>query len=130
MTDPSHAEILDESVEIPPVHDVTPGWIGRNRTTIERGRNFSRALMLVAPPPARIAFGAVSVAADALLLADEMGRRLEEREQGSLRAGALVLEGAALIAISRFAPARLAANLAGIEAARTALVRLQRRQPL
>ncbi|MFK7943043.1 MAG: hypothetical protein AB8B85_09055 [Paracoccaceae bacterium] len=129
MNDRAQGHILDETDETPPVHDVTPGWVGRNRHSIERGRNLTRALMLVAPPPARIAFGAVSVAADAILLADEVNRRLEDKDRGTVRASALVLEGVALVAVSRFAPARLAANLAGIEAARGALARIKDRIP-
>ncbi|MEM7670496.1 MAG: hypothetical protein AAF317_15400 [Pseudomonadota bacterium] len=120
---PLIGEPLPDDAPDPDAHDVTPGWIGRNRQAIERGRQVSRALILVAPPPARLALAAVSVAADAALLADEMKRRLRERDDGPVRAGALVLEGAALFAMSRFAPARLAANLAMIEAARTALDR-------
>lgn len=121
-------QILDESEDIPRAHDVTPTWITRNRDAIERGRNLTRALMLAAPPPARLAMGAVSIAADALLLADEVGRRLEDPRNGTLRAGALLSEGAMLVAVSKFAPVRLAANLAGIEAARGALARLKERR--
>ena len=129
MTERIEGLILDETDETPPVHDVTPGWVGRNRDSIERGRNLTRALMLVAPPPARIAMGAISVAADALLLADEVNRRLEDRERGAVRAGALVMEGITLVAVSRFAPAKLAANLAGIEAVRGALARIKEQAP-
>ncbi|MEM0922292.1 MAG: hypothetical protein AAGF44_00635 [Pseudomonadota bacterium] len=82
----------------------------------------------LSPPPARLALAGIGVAADALLLADDLKRRGEMADQGVIRAGALVLEGVALAAMSRYAPARLAQNLAGIEAARTALVRL-RTQP-
>ena len=121
-------QVLDDQEEVPPVHDITPTWITRNRDAIERGRNLTRAMMLVAPPPARIAMGAASVMADALLLADEVGRRLEDPRNGTIRAGALISEGVMLVAISRFAPARLAANLAGIEAARGALARLKERR--
>ena len=129
MTERIEGSILDETDETPPVHDVTPGWVGRNRDSIERGRNLTRTLMLVAPPPARIAMGAISVAADALLLADEINRRLEDRERGVVRAGALVMEGITLVAVSRFAPAKLAANLAGIEAIRGALARIKEDDP-
>ena len=114
-------EVMEQDADVPPAHDVTPGWIGRNRLAIERGRGLARALVLVAPPPARLALGALSIAADAVLLADELGRRLEDRPRGGLRAAGLVLEGAAVLAASRLAPARLAANLAGIEAARHVL---------
>jgi hypothetical protein len=120
-------EVLEDAAEVPPAHDVTPGWIGRNRQAIERGRRLARALVLVAPPPARLALGAFSLAADAVLLADEIGRRLEDRPRGGLRAAGLVLEGAAVLAASRLAPARLAANLVGIEAARHLLGRAARR---
>ena len=120
-------EVMDDAAGTPPVHDVTPGWIGRNRVVFERGRNVSRALMVVAPPPARLALAAVSVAADAALLADDMRRRAAGREEGTVKAGALILEGAALLAMSRFAPARLAANLGAIEGARKVLDRLAAR---
>lgn len=125
MSDPLKGEVLDDAASVPPVHDVTPGWIGRNRATIETGRRMSRALMVLAPPPARLALGAVSVMADAALLADDMTRRRGDLKDGAVTGGALVLEGLAVVAMSRFAPARLAANLAGIEAARTALARLR-----
>ncbi len=127
MTKSLEGEVLSDDDTVPPVHDVTPGWIGRNREHIETGRRLSQALMLLAPPPARIALGVASVAADALLLADEYGRRRGDPREGAVAAGALALEGAALLAMSRFAPARLAANLAGIQAARTALGRLKAR---
>jgi hypothetical protein len=122
-----NGEVLEDGAEVPPVHDVTPGWIGRNRQAIERGRRVARAMILVAPPPARLVLGAVSIAADAMLLADEIGRRMEDRPKGALRAAGVVLEGAAVLAASRLAPARLAANLAGIEAARLVLGRVAAR---
>ena len=121
-------EILGDEVDHPPVHDVTPGWIGRNRRVLEKGRNLTRALMIVAPPPARIPLAVASLAADAVLLADEMQRRMEERERGTLRVAALALEGAAVLAVTRFAPARLAANVGGIEIARRTVDRLIARE--
>ncbi len=127
MREPLTGDVLEDWAEAPPAHDVTPGWIGRNRQAIERGRRVARALVLVAPPPARLALGALSVAVDAVLLADEVGRRLEDRPGGRLRAAGLVLEGVAVLASSRVAPARLAASLAGIEAARHLLGRVARR---
>lgn len=107
--------------------DVTPGWVSRHRERIEAGRRLSIAAMTLAPPPARIALAAVSVAASGVLLADDMRRRRVAQGDGALEAGALALEGAALLAVSRFAPGRLARNLAGIEAARAGLSRLRRR---
>lgn len=119
-------DVLGDGVQTPPVQDVTPGWIGRNRRTLERGRNLTRALMVVAPPPARVPLAVVSIAADMALLADDVRRCGEDRGRGGLRAGALVLEGAAVLAVTRFAPARLAANLSGIEAARRAIDKMAR----
>ena len=125
MTDPLKGEILDDAVVVPEAHDVTPGWIGRNRNAIETGRRVTRALMIVAPPPARIALGVASVAADALLMADDYGRRRGDLREGAVTGAALALEGVTLLAMSRLAPARLAANLAGIEAARSMLDKLR-----
>ncbi|MBY8977052.1 hypothetical protein KHP62_14640 [Rhodobacteraceae bacterium NNCM2] len=120
---PLHGDTLPEDAPDPEAYDVTPGWIGRNRASIERGRNLGRMLMLVAPPPARLALAAVSVAADAVLLANDVKRRMKDPAEGAVGASVLALEGAALLAMSRFAPARLAANLAGIEAVRAAVKR-------
>jgi hypothetical protein len=124
MTESLKGEILGDDVAVPPVHDVTPGWIGRNRTAIETGRNVTRALMVLAPPPARVALGVASVTADALLLADDYGRRRGDLKDGAVTGAALALEGIALMAMTRFAPARLAANIAGIEALRSALAKV------
>ncbi|MEM7742284.1 MAG: hypothetical protein AAF409_01125 [Pseudomonadota bacterium] len=117
-------EILEDGTDVPPVHDVTPGWIGRNRQTLEKGRNLTRVLMVAAPPPVRVPLAVASLAADALLIADDLQRRRDEPHLTSLRGGALVLEGAAMLAATRFAPARLVANLAGIEAARKVVARV------
>lgn len=116
-------DVLEDGVDVPPAHDVTPGWVGRNRLLLERGRNVTRAMMIVAPPPVRIPLAVASLAADALLLADDMGRRREDQAIGGVRGAALALEGVAVFAATRFAPLRLAANLGGIEAARRALER-------
>jgi hypothetical protein len=121
MAEPLVGEVLEDGAGVPPAHDVTPGWIGRNRKAIERGRDLARALTFLAPPPARLALGGFSIAADAVLLADELGRRLEDRPRGGLRVAGLVLEGAAVLAASKLAPARLAASVARIESARRAL---------
>ncbi|MEM1385859.1 MAG: hypothetical protein AAF713_17040 [Pseudomonadota bacterium] len=120
-------EVLEDRTPDPAASDVTPGWIGRNREHIERGRQLSRALIIVAPPPARLALAAVSVAADGLLLADDLRRRDLEPGAGGVKAGSIVLEGLALAAMSRFAPTALARNLVAIETARTALNRLGQR---
>ncbi|MEO1491399.1 MAG: hypothetical protein AAFV19_04510 [Pseudomonadota bacterium] len=109
---------MDDRAEVPPVADVTPGWIGRNRRPIERGRDLSRVLMLAAPPPARVALAFASLGADALLIADDLKRRRAENGETAMRTGALVLEGVATLAATRFAPVRLAANLGAIEVAR------------
>ena len=125
MKETTKVEILDQDDLVPPTYDITPGWVDRNRTLVETSRRISRALMVVSPPPARIALGVVSVAADALLLADEYGRKRGDLKEGALSGAGIALEGLALIASSKLAPARLAASLTGIEAARSALDRLR-----
>ncbi|MEM7177143.1 MAG: hypothetical protein AAF503_05515 [Pseudomonadota bacterium] len=119
-----HAETMPDDAPDPQAHDITPGWIARNRASIERGRRLGQAVMLVAPPPARIALAAASVAVEAVLLGDDVKRRLKDPGEGVVTAALLATEGAALLAMSRFAPVRLAANLAGIEAVRSALQNL------
>ena len=125
MAEPKHGEILEEHTVVPPAHDVTPGWVGRNRDLLETGRRVTRALMIVAPPPARFALGAASLMADAALMVDEYGRRRGDLREGAGDAAALTLEGLALMAATRFAPARLAASLGGIEAARSTLQKIR-----
>ncbi len=119
-----YGETLSKNASDPEAHDITPGWIARNRSVIERGIKLGQLAMLVAPPPARIALAAASVAAEAVILADDVKRRLKDPGEGVVTAGLLATEGAALLAMSRFAPARLAASLAGIEGVRSALQNL------
>lgn len=123
--------VLGEDAPEAAARDVTPGWIGRNRQSFETARTLSRAAIPFAPPPARLALAGVSVAVDALLLAEDMRRQGLEREEFALGAVSVVLEGAAIAAMSRHAPGRLARNLAGIEAARRVLTRVREsRAPL
>ncbi|MEM9043750.1 MAG: hypothetical protein AAGC81_03575 [Pseudomonadota bacterium] len=119
---------LSNDAPDPEAFDVTPGWVGRNRAAILQMRRVGGAIMVIAPPPARLALAGAIVAADALLLVDDVKRRMESPGTGAIRGGALALEGVALFAMSRFAPVSLAANLAGIEAARSALMRLSRKE--
>jgi len=117
-------EILGSEVPDPEAREVTPGWITRNRDLILKGRSVARALIIAAPPPARLAFAAASVAADGLLLAEDVRRGLLDRKVAGLRAGGLALEGAALIAATRFAPAILVRHASRLAAARSILNRL------
>ena len=121
---PLEGEILSETEVAPKAHDVTPGWVSRNRVALERVRSVTRAVMIVAPPPARIPLAVASLAADAALLTADIRRRREDVESGGLKGAVLALEGAALLAATRFAPVRLAANVGAIEAARQAAERL------
>ena len=114
-------ELLPPEAPDPTAHDVTPGWIGRNRVAIERASSLGRAAMVVAPPPLRIALAGATIAMDAAVLTSELRCRTKEAPKGAMEAGALVMEAAAMVAMTRFAPARLAMNLAGIEAMRRAL---------
>jgi len=117
-------EILGGGVPDPEAREVTPGWVTRNRDLILKGRSVARALIIAAPPPARLAFAAASVAADGLLLAEDVRRGLLDRKAASLRAGGLMLEGVALITASRFAPAILVRHGAKLATARSVLNRL------
>jgi len=117
-------EILGGEVPDPEAREVTPGWVTRNRDLILKSRSVARALIIAAPPPARLAFAAASVAADGLLLAEDVRRGLLDRKAASIRAGGLVLEGATLIAATRFAPSILLRHRARLAAARSVLNRL------
>ena len=114
-------DILHNGDLVPPAHDVTPGWIARNRHWLEHGRRLTHTAMIVAPPPARIVLGFVSIAADATLMIDEYGRKRGDKRRAAGDAAVLGLEGLALFAATKFAPARLAVSLGGIEAMRSAL---------
>ncbi len=120
MTAPD-PELLPPDAPDPDAHDVTPGWIGRNREAFQRVSTLGRAAIVFTPPPVRIALAGATVALDIAVLTSDMRRRNKETTQGALEAGALVLEAATVVAMSRFAPARLAANLVGIETMRRAL---------
>ena len=96
-------EILGNEIPDPEAREVTPGWITRHKDLILKGRMAARALTVAAPPPARLVFAAVSVAADGLLLAEDARRGLVDRKAAGARAGGLVLEGAAVFAATRYA---------------------------
>lgn len=113
-------ELLSPESPDPEAHDVTPGWIGRNQRIIERASTLGRAAIVFAPPPVRLALAGATVAMDVAVLTSEMRRRTKDPSRGTMEAGALVMEAAAVVAMSRFAPARLAANLVGIQAMRQA----------
>lgn len=117
-------EILEDGIVAPDTHDVTPGWISRNRTTLTRASNVTRTLMLVAPPPLRIPLALASLAANSALWAEDVRRRREDARTGGLRGAALALEGAAMLAASRYAPVRLAASIGAIEMARNVTNRM------
>jgi hypothetical protein len=117
-------DVLGGEVPDPEAREVTPGWVTRNRELILKGRSVARALIFAAPPPARLAFAAVSVAADGLMLAEDVRRGLLDRKAAGVRAGGLMLEGVALIAATRFAPAILVRHGAKLAAARSVLNRL------
>lgn len=117
-------EILGEEAPDPEAREVTPGWITRNRDTIRTGQSVARALISVAPPPARLALAAASAAAEGLLLAADVRRGLVDRKAAGARAGALALDGAAIVGASRFAPQFLSRNRRKLAAARSALRRL------
>jgi hypothetical protein len=117
-------EVLGSGIPDPEAREITPGWVTRNRDLILKGRSVARSLVIAAPPPARLVFAAASVVADGLLLAEDSRRGLIDRKTACVRAGGLVLDGAALIAASRFAPAMMVRNRGKLSAARSVLNRL------
>lgn len=118
------AELLGRDAPDPEARDVTPGWISRNRAAILRGRGMAQALSLAAPPHLRLALTAAGIAAEGLLFAEDWRRGVLDGRGARNRAGRLALEGAAILAASRLAPALVARHRARIEAARAAARRL------
>ncbi|MGF1501194.1 MAG: hypothetical protein ACFBSD_05190 [Paracoccaceae bacterium] len=103
-------DILDEDAPDPRARDVTPGWIARHRARIEAGRQAALVLLPFAPFPARLPLAALSVAAEGVLLAEEWRTGRIEGRNARLRAWRIAGEGAALLAVSRAAPAVLRRN--------------------
>ena len=97
-------EILEERVPDPEAREVTPGWVTRNRDLITRGQAVARSLIIIAPPPARLALAAAAAVADGVLLATDFRRGLVDLRSAGVRAGGIALEGATIMAATRFAP--------------------------
>lgn len=102
-----------------------PSWIERNRGFIEQGKTLAQTVLIVSPPPARLALAALAVAADGVLLAEDMRSGKLDRSQARMRAGGIALEGLALFAASRLAPAVLARNQLKLRRARDILSRME-----
>lgn len=118
------AELLGRDAPDPEARDVTPGWVSRNRALILRGRAMAQALSLAAPLHFRLALTAAGIAADGLLFAEDWRRGALDGRAARNRAGRLALEGAAVFAASRLAPALMTRHRARIEAARAVARRL------
>ena len=116
-------EVLDGDTPDPDAREVTPGWVTRNRDRLLKGRAVAQALMVAAPPPARLALAAAAVAAEGLVLAADTRRGTMEAGTAAKRAGMLVLESTAILAATRFAPHVLARHGAHIRAAHATLGR-------
>ncbi len=114
-------EILESDAPDPDAREVTPGWITRNRDRLLKGRAVAQALMVAAPPPARLALAAAAVAAEGLVLAADARRGSVDGRIAAKRAGLLVLESTSILAATRFAPQVLARHGAHIRAAHSAL---------
>jgi hypothetical protein len=117
-------EILGSDIPDPAAREITPGWITRNRTALLKGRAAAQTLALAAPPPARLALAAVSVAAEGLVLAADARRGVISGRDAGLRGGSLVLESAAILAATRIASAALGRHRRRIATARAVLDRL------
>ncbi|MEO0820578.1 MAG: hypothetical protein AAF074_09155 [Pseudomonadota bacterium] len=103
-----------------------PGWVARNRETIERGREAAQAFVPFAPPPARLALIAASLAAEGLLTAEDARMGRLTASAAGLRAAGIVLDGLGAAAGARRGPKALVANARRIAAIRAALGRIDR----
>lgn len=122
-------EVLDDSApgprdaeDLPPA----PGWIERNRGFIEQGKTLAQTALVVAPPPARLALAALSVAADGVLLAEDVRSGKIDRTAARYRAGGMAVEALALLAASRLAPAILARNRHRLRTAQALVRRMEK----
>ena len=120
------AELLGRDSPDPDARDVTPGWVSRNRAAILRGRALAQALSLACPPHFRLALTAAGIAADGVLFAEDWRRGVLDGRGARRRAGRLALDGAAILAASRLAPALVARHRARIESVRAIARRLDR----
>lgn len=102
-----------------------PSWIERNRGFIEQGKTLAQTVLLVSPPPARIALAALSIAADGVLLAEDLRAGRLDRSHARWRAGGIAIEGLALLAASRLAPAVLARNQLRLRKIREVVSRME-----
>jgi len=116
-------EILGDEAPDPEAREVSPGWVTRNKDIILKGQSVARALIVIAPPPARLALVAASTAADGLLLAADFRRGLVDRKTAGARVGGIALEGAAIFAATRFAPQLFSRHHRKLAAARSVLRR-------
>lgn len=112
-------ELLEDEAPDPKARDVTPGWITRHRERIRRGRDVAQALIVAVPPPVRLALTAVTIAADGLVLAEDLRRGVLDGRAARGHAGRLLIDAVALFATTRFAPAIIARHKARVAAARS-----------
>lgn len=116
-------EILGHDIPDPEAREITPGWVTRNRERILACRTLAQALMVAAPPPARLALAAAAVAAEGLVLAADTRRGAMDAGAAVRRAGMLALESTAILAATRYAPAALARHGARLRSMHAALGR-------
>ncbi|MEM7499642.1 MAG: hypothetical protein AAF371_16840 [Pseudomonadota bacterium] len=105
-----------------------PGWVGRNRDTIERGRDAVQFLMPFLPPPLRLGAVAASLAAQGLLTVEDARTGRARRGEAGLTGLGLALDAATLLASTRAAPVRLVRQAGRLAVARAVVARFERRQ--
>ncbi|MEM7529426.1 MAG: hypothetical protein AAF416_17440 [Pseudomonadota bacterium] len=107
-----------------------PGWIGRNRALIEKGRDTARIVLPLAPPPVRLGLVAASLAADGLLTLEDARTGRTERGEAGMRGVGLALDALTLAASARIAPAAVIRQAGRIATLRAVVSRLeQTRRP-
>ncbi len=117
---PLEGEVLGDGTPDPDARDVTPGWITRRRDLIRNGRTLAQTLAFAVPQPhLRLALTAATIAADGLTLADDLRRGVLDGRGAGVRASRLALEGALLLAATRFAPSLLTRHRGRLAALRS-----------
>lgn len=105
-----------------------PGWVSRNREALATARRLGAAVVMVAPPPARIPLALACLAIDGALWAEEARRGARDGAGLALGGAGLALDAAAMAAAMASAPAALARQAPRLIAARRILAQLESRR--
>ncbi|MEL6766319.1 MAG: hypothetical protein AAFP17_04000 [Pseudomonadota bacterium] len=105
-----------------------PGWVGRNRDAIERGRDAAHMLLPFMPPPVRLGMVAASLAAQGLLTAEDARTGRARGGEAGLTGLGLALDAATLLASTKLAPVRLVRHAGRLAMLRAVVSQVEQRQ--